>query len=172
MNTIIKPSDATVAQTETNTDSTATLIKAFINPPLSNGSIRFLSHGFNATIPKVDEKDRRKPMSATINGLTIPRISAAKPSEFTGSAFRLNKLPARITKSIIPALQTDGEKPVTPIKNKVKAIPIDEFSLFLTPISSSIAYKPITQTDKCIPETANTGATPAALIFPRSSVEI
>ena len=143
-----------------------------MKPPSSKGSSFFLSHGFSATIPKVDENESRNPISATIIGFIIPRISAAKPSELIASAFLLNKLPTRITKSIIPALQTDGEKPVTPIKKRVKAIPTAEFSLFLTPKSSRISYNPIIQTDKCIPETANTGATPAALIFPRSSVEI
>ena len=136
--TIIKPSDVRVAHTEINIDSAISLNILFKAPPFKHASSFLENRGLSATIPKVEESESKNPISATIIGLIIPRTRAANPSELTGSAFLPKRLPARITRSIIPALQTDGEKPVTPMKNKVNTIPITEFSLFLTLRSSSI----------------------------------
>jgi len=71
-------------------------------------------------MPNVAENDNNNPTSAAAYGLNRQRANTEIPREFSVSASRLIKRPAKKINDITPARMTDGEKPVTAIKSRTE----------------------------------------------------
>ena len=77
-------------------------------------------------------KESSIPRSAAAKGLENKMTSAAKPSELSESGSRRSRKPPRYKSIIIPARETEVEKPASPIKKRTKPIEQAADSLRLT----------------------------------------
>ena len=85
----------------------------------------------NVIIPSVAKKDICKLMLIAANGFTRSSIVTAAKREFSGSGLYFEKNAQNKIICIIPALITDGVKPVSAIKKTIKQIEMTARSLRL-----------------------------------------
>ena len=110
----------------------------------------------SSIIPKEARNDNWRDIDDTEYGFAIKSSKRAVNKDVSAPASRMKKLEESMQIYIIPALQTDGEKPVKAMKKMIRGIPKTEsLRLLLTNTLNADITKAI-----CIPETATMCASP------------